>query len=122
MQSTHGTREMLLDKFNHIADFTKVEGTPPRPAVYLKDWKCSFFAMAQEGVIPLSDNGISVQRWQAVVLVYDKAKVPRRGDQIENLRLYRTRELVKKKLTIVDVVPYRIDKTYMLLLTESADR
>lgn len=78
--------------------------------------------MSQEGVIPLSDNGISVQRWQAVVLIYDKAKIPRRGDQLENLRLYRTRELVKKKLTVVDVIPYRIDKTYMLLLSESADR
>lgn len=116
------SRDLISSSMTHMANFEKLSGTPPRLTPYLTDMKCTFFAMSTEGVIPLSDNGIGVQRWQAVILVYDRTKVPRRGDVMTNLRLLRTRELVKGKLTVVDVIPYRSEKTYMVLLTESADR
>jgi hypothetical protein len=115
-------RTELAKSFTHIANFTKLTTTPPlRHSAYLTDWRCSFYRLSEEEM-PRSSGGISVVKWAAVTVIYDKEQIPQRGDRLEDLRLYRTRAQVKEKLTVVDVLPYKLENTYLLLLSEDGSK
>lgn len=116
------TRDDFLQMATHVGDLYRMDEDTLRAAPYRKSWPCTFSVVGSVvSQAPTTSDGYVAGEWLAVGVFYGHEK-PAIGDSIENLRLYRNRQLVKERLRVAGVVPMTADGVYQLLLTESSVR